>query len=241
MSTHPDADGPRLLAGEPLREEGSQRQATLGGWFRLRDNQAPVLLTVEHVLTPDAIRRASACLGAGDSVPRLRWHRQEGVVDRRPEGRWLCHATSGARVARVLASGARDETGRVALLDACIAAPVNPGLGSAEYPPLAWTPRPAAPHVGRPVLKFTRHGGLRHGKVLSVSAAGEVLIASVDDRPFAVEGDSGALVIDVEARAAVALHVGEVYQRQVDGQRWPVLWRALAVPLLMDAFRLADY
>ncbi|NTX11632.1 hypothetical protein HUA76_12600 [Myxococcus sp. CA056] len=242
MSTHADNEGRRLLSGEPLCEEGSYLQATLGGWFRLSESGAPVLLTVEHLLTPDPIRAASACLAVGGPPPRLRWQGEDAIVNRRPEGRWLCHATSGERVARVLASGVRPETGHQGPLDACIAAPVAPSLGSDEYPPLPWVPRVAEPREGSTVLKFTRRGGLRHGRILCVSESGdEVLVTSTSEQPFAVEGDSGALLIDVEARAAIGMHVGEVYMRYVKERQWAVLWRARPLPLLMKAFHLRPY
>ncbi|WP_163863941.1 hypothetical protein [Myxococcus eversor] len=246
MSTRGDRRGPRLIAGEPLSEEGSPYETSLGGWFRQRGSGAPVLLTVEHRLgPPPLLPPAPGTLPMGGPVPQpLPDSRHEdGVVDRRAEGRWLRHVTTDTRVAQVVATGAWRWT-PPGLLDACIAAPVDPEeRGTDEYPPVPWMPRVAAPRVGSSVVKYSYRGGLRQGRIISVSEndGREVLVTATDDRPFSVAGEEGALLIDLEARAAVALYVGDVHMRGVNERQWAVLWSARPLPLLMDAFQLAPF
>lgn len=246
MSTHGDRKGPRLIAGEPLSEEGSPYETSLGGWFRQRASGAPVLLTVEHRLgPPPLLPPAPGMLPVGGLVPQppVVSRGEDGVVDRRAEGRWLRHVTTGNRVAQVVAAGAR-EWSLPGLLDACIAAPVDPEeRGTDEYPPVPWVPRVAAPRVGSTVMKYSHRGGLRHGRIISVSEndGREVLVTATDDRSFSVAGEEGALLIDLEARAAVALYVGDVHMRGVNERQWAVLWSARPLPLLMDAFQLAPF
>lgn len=242
-------DGRRLLSGEPIHERGSYLRATLGGWFRARATGRPALLTVEHALSSDAARGpCRSPIGAlpAPIIERLAWH-AEGTLDRRGEGIDLCHAGTGLPFARVLASSARGALGHVGELDACIAEPFDDAAADPEIPALPWIPGLGDPVVGRPVLKFTRGAGLRQGRIVAVGErAGRfrsphlVLIASEDEaRPFAIEGDSGALVVDVVARAAVAVHQGEAVDVILSGARFARLYRALALRPLLDAFNLA--
>ncbi|MFY2562265.1 hypothetical protein ACN469_32025 [Corallococcus terminator] len=244
MSMRGFRKGPRLIAGEPLSEEGSPYETSLGGWFRQRASGAPVLLTTEHRLGPPMLPPAPG-LAMGGLVPQpgAAPLAQDGIVDRRAEGRWLRHVTTNTRVAQVVATGAR-EWNPPGQLGACIAAPVNPEeRGTDEYPPVPWVPRVAAPRVGSTVMKYSYRGGLRHGRIISVGQNGgnEVLVAATDDRSFEVSGETGALLIDLEARAAVAMYVGDVHMRGVNERQWAVLWSARPLPLLMEAFQLAPF
>ncbi|NTX34273.1 hypothetical protein HUA78_07475 [Myxococcus sp. CA033] len=245
MSTHGHGKGPRLIAGEPLSEEGSPYETSLGGWFRLRESGDPVLLTVEHRLGPPVLPPAPGGLTMGGGLvpqPPPYSRGEDGIVDRRPEGRWLRHVITQTRVAQVMATEAR-QWSPSGLLDACIAAPLDPAeRGTGEYPPVSWVPRVAAPRVGSTVMKYSSRGGLHRGRIISVGEDGqEVLVTATDDRHFSVAGEPGALLIDLEARAAVALYLGDVYMRGVNERQWAVLWSARPLPLLMEAFRLAPF
>lgn len=228
--------GRRLLAGEPLRECGSLLQVTLGGWFTLRRTGSPVILTAEHVLTPDSLRALPA-------APRRPWH-APGTVDRTTEERRLCHG-DGSPVARVLASWERGAHGEAAELDACIAEPFALSDATFDIPTLPWRPGIAAPVPGAPVAKFTRGAGLRYGRILAIgrvphrsSTVHDVVIAAEDGQPFAIAGDSGALVVDLHTRSIVAMHVGEMLNVETAGRRWPVLWRAQTIGAILSAFDL---
>jgi len=116
--------------------------------------------------------------------------------------------------------------------DVAIAMPVLPGLATSWLRGLGPIHALAEPFPGQEVVLVVSRG-LAQGVVLSTEwrarQPGEcraILVAPSGDGPFAVNGDSDALIVDPLRAAIVGMHTGQLDNVEIGGVRHPSLWFA---------------
>lgn len=233
-----------IVSGSAIRQVGQYPRGTLGGWFCWSKTGSPVFLTVAHILASWELRTAESQTHQRLAELPRKPAKGEKIITTNHEKLDIALCTTGEVIGRVVATGYMPPFGRFSSLDVAIAQPISPQIAQGEFPGIGWQPRIAEAVVGHRVMKVSEDAGMRHGVVVATDwdsnqygSRRDMLIAPAIDEPFSTNGDSGALIWDVETRSIVGLHYGRIKNRAINGTQHPLLGCAHHIG---DVFRLFD-
>ena len=192
---------PPLPSGALLKEPGCVHSAVLGGWVIDRRTDAPLLVTVAHVLKPrpELFSRHSAA----PPTP--------AVLE--PADAYLGNAIDPLPLAQVLRMGVAVVRRAEPSLDVAVAAPLSETLAPCDGLFSAYV----LPQVGQSVVLACSPQAFEAGTVIATGwrsghygARTDILVKPRDGEAFSQPGMSGAWVLEEVSGLPVGMLVGDI-------------------------------